>query len=174
MYDKIRLIVTRVCKRKCENCVNKNMPVKPIPMTRSEVMEHPASEIYVTGGEPMLLGNRLRCLLEDLRGVRKRVYLYSAEYRDIREWCRILHLLDGITLTVHKADDVASFLLFANFAKKYTWLLREKSLRLNIFEESLLDIDLAKSEFPEWHPKQIKRFEDCPMPEGELLAELEY
>lgn len=174
MIDKIRLIVTRACRRSCVNCINKNIPVKPVPMTLNEVVGHPASEIFITGGEPMLLSQSLRHTLEVLHKARKSVYLYSAECGDIKKWTKILHLLSGITFTIHEIDDVAPFLFFTDFIKRYPQLLQEKSLRLNIFEESLFDINLAKSEFPEWHPKQIKKLEDCPLPAGELLAELVY
>lgn len=96
-----RLLVTEQCDRTCDGCCNTYARVMK-QMRTIDSLDSLADfdEVCITGGEPMLVPNRTRECITQLRelGV-PTIYLYTAlwtsEFREIAE------MVDGVHFTLH-------------------------------------------------------------------------
>ena len=154
---KLRLLVTDKCPRHCDGCCNKDWDLANLPVVESFAGY---DEILLTGGEPMRDAFLLVCIIAEIRqqNPAAKIYLYTAE--PSRELRKILHLIDGVTVTIHKQNDIYAFGLFYEHLP-----IMDKSLRLNIFKGVVV-----KGRYPEWVIKDnIEWIKDCPLPEGEVF-----
>jgi len=95
-----------------------------------------------------------------------KIYMYTAKVDDTMAALGVLQYLDGITLTLHEQYDVAAFQTLDDLLVPPIWGGKEKSLRLNVFDEVNIDgIDTSN-----WIVKDhIEWIEDCPVPPNEVL-----
>lgn len=153
----LRLLLTPICNRACEGCCNKQWNLDELPVVKS----YAGYElIMLTGGEPMLFPDLVRCVIVDIRmQTNAPIYLYTARTQGLLE---MLPFLGGVTLTLHEQSDVAPFQAFNRY--KLTG-----SLRLNVFD----GIDLGDVDLSRWQVKQnIQWIEDCPLPVDEVFMRL--
>jgi len=105
--------------------------------------------LCVSGGEPMLFPQELIAFIKRFHGANKWdentiMYLYTAKCDDLEMFMRVLDLFDGVTLTLHNQNDIASFEHLNNLLNlKGPY---NKSCRLNIFG----DIVLPDKPYPLW------------------------
>ncbi len=164
---KLRLLVTERCDRDCALCVNKQYDLRSLPI--AETFDG-FDEVIITGGEPMLVPERVVATILKCYKMkpRPRVYLHTARV----PWVLASHLslLAGITHTIHNKTDINDFLLFCDlgFVARQTFgpSLRHLSLRLVSFIP-LDDVDTRG-----WTVKQAVWRKDCPLPEGEVFMRL--
>jgi len=171
-----RVIVTDKCSRDCSYCVNKqrggSMFWNAHPLTDVQKLLD-FEMILITGGEPLLVYDRVISLLIEIRAREEDipVILYaSRNLIDYPTWHRLFKFIDGVTWTVHdEKDDLVherdkqDLIDFQMNARIYT----DKSFRLNL-APSLVDI------YPiipmVWDQIKIKTWlGDCPLPDNETL-----
>jgi len=162
MY-KLRLVLFEECHRDCGGCCNKDWDLKKLPVCRDF---RGYDLIMLTGGEPMLRPNIVYGIIEEIRTQTKApIYLYTALLKDRKALGNILDQIDGVTVTLHTQEDVATFMEFDNY-----YVGRPKmSYRLNIFKGVGPVVCL-----PRWNVKDdIVWIKDCPLPDGETLMRLD-
>ena len=163
---KLRLLITEKCNRNCEGCCNKNFDIKNLSV-ETDYTQY--KEIYLTGGEPMLdpWGTFVTIItLRTFYSFPGKIFLYTAKIDDVQETLGILDMLDGLTVTLHVQKDVYPlYELTTNL--RYVRKIKEKSLRLNVFD----GIELETFDHDKlWKIKEgITWIKDCPLPEGEVF-----
>lgn len=164
---KLRLLLFKDCNKHCEGCCNQYWDLDNLPVCKS-FKEY--DEILLTGGEPML---KPELVINTIKKIRKensttKIYMYTAQvYKDVRIF-NILHLLDGITITLHEQSDAYKFLWF-NSILNNCFNLKNKSLRLNIFK----NVDFPTFNLKNWKIKDNMIWDkNCPLPEYEVLMKL--
>lgn len=171
--EKLRLLVTKECPRKCPGCCNNDWDLENLPTISSGDQLVGYKEVLLTGGEP-LHGIHIQTIVNILRKVRKfnpeaKVYVYTAEA--LGAWVALIAGVDGITLTLHHTNDATDReFLFLNscLRNNYKNITTNKSMRLNIFKEVEFDRSLLA---PQWIVKDdMEWIENCPLPEGETFA----
>ena len=158
----LRLLVTPYCNRSCPGCCNQDWELDTLPAVRSF---EKYSKICLTGWEPMLFSFMLLYIAKQIRQENDApIIVYSAKTDSLTAWERVLHKLDGATITLHEERDVESFLRLNSFLRSRPDLTRDKSLRLNVFKGISLDgIDLSL-----WKVKEnMTWIRDCPLPDNE-------
>ena len=137
-------------------------------------------EICITGGEPMLMSERVVEMIHRLRlqGYTGKIWLYTASSRKLKSYwaCKMLiDAVDGITYTIHhgKMETVKRDLTDLRHLDTY---LKEsdrsgKSDRLYI-DSRVFNQDYVDSLSYGWAVvKSLKwSMDDCPLPEGEELV----
>lgn len=116
-----RLIVTYRCNRSCPGCCNTHdNGVREIDDIR-ELLKY--DEIVITGGEPMLIKEKLFHLILQLRDMdyKGKIFMYTAFWNDGIYSNEILQSLDGITFTIHAE---------VNMRDAIMWKKLSESLRL--------------------------------------------
>ena len=116
MKKTVRLIVTEDCPRKCSYCCNKISDdfkcAKKIKAT--EFFATGYDEIVITGGEPMLVPDRVASIVWQCG---KPAYLYTALYNDA---CRELlrsGMFIGISYTLHEKFSKNDWEMFLRLQK---------------------------------------------------------
>jgi organic radical activating enzyme len=147
-------------------------------MSLQQVANHPAREVYLTGGEPLILPERdLLHIASTLRNVGKKVFIYSAKASPVHTWRQLMGVVDGVTFTLHNHDD------FAPFAGLHTALvqavpLQHKSLRLNVTTDArgcgATSGAMIRSIHDYWDVIDKRILAECPVPDGELFAQLDW
>lgn len=131
MKKTARMIATFQCNRNCPGCCNGHgNEVKKIEDIH-ELLGY--EEIILTGGEPMLLGNKLIDFIRTLRELcyEGDIYLYTAYWKPITNHINIINAVDGITFTIHaEATDVD--------IKCLKWLSQNKRLSNFNFSSRLI------------------------------------
>ena len=160
---KLRLLITEECERSCPGCCNKDWDLDGLPIVDDFTGY---DEILLTGGEPMLVTDKVTDLIDEIRQQTDAasIYMYTADVRCPRTLRLLLEVyLDGVTVTLHEQEDVAPFLRFAEVVEGIEEV--GKSLRLNVFKG-------IKLEYPKgWIVKDnITWIKDCPLPEGETFG----
>jgi hypothetical protein len=147
-------------------CCNKGWkyePPRPITHCKYE-------EIMITGGEPLLFPDRVIDLVHWLRWrSTAKIFVYTAMVTD---FIQIADETDGMTLTLHTAEDARAFAAWTREDASRKWLQRYKgSLRLNIFGEAFREpkFILIPMQFA---VKLVEWIKDCPLPRGEVLLKL--
>lgn len=160
MRDKLRLLLFEECNRNCEGCCNKDWDLQSVPTCDDY---SPYRLIMLTGGEPMLRPDVIRSAVSDIRAQTDApIYLYTAMTHGLDD---ILPIIDGLTLTIHEADDVPNFVAFEKNAQNLASLAERGSLRLNVFEEAG-NVPCGNA----WKVKSNMHWiKDCPLPNGEVL-----
>lgn len=166
MNKKLRLLVTSQCHRNCALCCNKSFDLNKLP-----VVEHfDYEEIMITGGEPALVCKQVQELeisiktLAFAKGVKPpKIYVYTA-MPDRNMFIQMLSHSDGIVLTLHDEHSLPAFIELNDWLIEHAYRIVRYSLRLKIFDKSILpkDVDLSL-----WHKEETKWIENCPLPEGE-------
>jgi len=169
MPNKLRLLVTKSCDRKCPGCCNQDWDLDGLErLDFSEIREY--SEILITGGEPMLYPTQLMHFLRKINDYAPwvRVYMYTARTKRPAELVGVMAWLDGLTLTLHTRDDADRFMDFKR-CMPAKWL-DSKSLRLNVFKEVEMDDVILDIIGKGWEVKNnMEWIKDCPLPEGEVF-----
>jgi MoaA/NifB/PqqE/SkfB family radical SAM enzyme len=102
---KARVLVTHKCHRNCDGCCNKdaNLLSKIKLPVFTDLLKY--SEIMITGGEPMLIGDSVSRFINELHSVnyRGKIYLYTTLVTPIL--FSILPRIDGIHFTLHYESD---------------------------------------------------------------------
>jgi len=157
--NKLRLILFEECHRSCEGCCNRDWNLKSLPVC-SDFRGY--DRIMLTGGEPMLHPEIIvRAIGAITLQTSTPIILYTALLTNKVLLGRILDVIEGITVTLHTAEDVAPFLDF----DRYYAGQESKSYRLNIFR-GVGHVQCS----PRWKVKDdITWIKDCPLPPGETL-----
>lgn len=171
-----RVIVTDKCSRECPYCVNKQ---------RGESMfwnAHPLTDvqklldfemILITGGEPLLVYDRVISLLIEIRAREEDIPVILYASRNLityQKWHRLFKFIDGVTWTIHNEKDdlvherdMQDFIDFQMNARIY----KDKSFQLNLAPD-LCDVYPLMPEV--WSSIKIKKWlDDCPLPDNETL-----
>jgi len=167
---KIRLIITKDCLNKCPKCCNNNFNIESLPI----IQNYDCDELIITGGEPLGRNiNKTLSLLNYLKYVdvdpNRKIFVYTNDIFHLNE---IIHLIDGITLSIHNISDMKDFIFWNDVYRNNTFYnfedsIKNKSLRLHIFKEVEIPTDLDLSD---WGVKKdIEWAENCPLPKGEVL-----
>jgi len=161
---KLRLILTKVCNRRCAGCCNKDWDLDSLPVCDSY---EGFSEFLLTGGEPLLFPE---IVFKTVKAIRKQsqspIYLYTAYSKNILLFNAMLQLVDGITLTLHSKSDIYHFSLLNQLLEN---CCDGKNMRLNVFD----GIDLTGINLSRWKVKDhITWIKDCPLPEGEVFMRI--
>lgn len=172
-----RVIVTKKCNRKCKGCCNERLGLID-KVSFEDLFKY--EEICITGGEPMLMSERVVEMIHRLRlqGYTGKIWLYTASSRKLKSYwaCKMLiDAVDGITYTIHhgKMETVKKDLTDLRHLDTY---LKEsdrsgKSDRLYI-DSRVFNQDYVDSLSYGWDViKSLKwSMDDCPLPEGEELV----
>ena len=170
-----RVIATLDCLRACPYCVNyqAGMLARARPLTKLTDLAH-FDEIIITGGEPAWWPGKLTQLATRIAQVNPSalLYLYLADYTDVRAMWRLLGMFDGAHYTLH-ADatelDVNKFAAFQDIVR-WNGLHLKQSFRLMIVDGMAHTLIM----YPKvWTRIEKKPYEsDCNLPEGETLFRL--
>jgi organic radical activating enzyme len=172
---KLRLLITEECNRSCPGCCNKDWDLKSLKVCRDYT---PYKEIFLTGGEPLILGpTKIKFLINRIRNKSlpgTKIYLYTAAVEDAFEIPHLLRYLDGVTLTLHTQDDADNaqeLMAFLGFWDQHTCSpVGDKSLRLNVFK----GIDISQLSLNNWKVKKnITWIKNCPLPIDEVFMRCE-
>lgn len=81
MIDTMHLFVTNKCTNNCPLCCNKNYDIEKIPLPTEEELGS-IRNVFLTGGEPFLLGKKLNKIVNALRSREniKNIYIYTSGY----------------------------------------------------------------------------------------------
>lgn len=180
MKDVARVIVTYNCPRRCPNCCNEH--IGNVPAVKFEdLLKY--KELVITGGEPMLIGERVVEMIHRLRtnGYNGKIWLYTACIKTAK-WAdrAVLQEVAGITYTLHHKP---SHVDLSDARKLNKFILDNldnrkcnRSDRLLIdsrcyTEEVLSIIGLHDTGTKHWTSvKPLKRKDDeCPLPDNEEL-----
>lgn len=171
MKKSARVIVTYKCNRSCPGCCNSHgNEVRKINDIQ-ELLRY--EEIILTGGEPMLLGEKLLGFIERLRGLDYEgdIYLYTAYWKPILNHLHIIKAVDGITFTIHaESTDVD--------VKCLKWLSENERLsNMNFSSRLIIDsriydrYDFSNINFTNWDVIRKLQWKDkCEPAENEDLV----
>lgn len=110
---KARVVVTWHCTRHCQLCCNEFPGVREsaLPLDSLEPILS-AEEVCITGGEPLLVPERVLAITRGLRwaGYARPVWMYTSIYRPALE--AVMREVDGIQYTLHlrpTPEDITDF-----------------------------------------------------------------
>jgi len=166
-HNKLRLLLTTDCNRKCRGCCNKDYDLDSLPTCRDY---SGYKTIMITGGEPLLYPDKIKACVDVIRKQNEdsKIIIYTAMLDDYDKLMNVLNLVDGVTLTLHTRKDIPKF---NRLMQKHSWSLIKlsvtKSLRLNVFHNISVE-DLALSQI--WQTKAgMQWIKNCPLPVGEVF-----
>lgn len=165
---KLRLLVTEDCNRNCPKCCNKQYNLKDLPVCTDF---RPYELIMLTGGEPTIHPSKLFQVIKQIRQqTDEHIILYTANVQKPFVLLSVLHIINGMTLTLHEPKDLEPFKVFNNhlndFIEEYCKFYG--ALRLNVFE----GIDISDIDVNLWDIKHMKWVKDCPVPENEVFMRI--
>lgn len=100
-----RIIATLDCDRACSYCVNQQEGIleQAKPLVNLAVIGA-YKFVCITGGEPTLYPDKLLHLITNIRKVAPKaaVYLYAANFTDVKTITILLRATDGLTYTLHQ------------------------------------------------------------------------
>jgi len=164
----LRLLITDKCERNCEGCCNHQFDLRSLPQA---TFFGGYRMILITGGEPVLLGNKLKAwckFLQTQSDDKTKLVLYTADLKTDPRLVVVLleDYLYGITVTLHEQNDVSYFLSFAEIVNRY-FIYHGKSLRLNVFKGVVLP---NKKAIKRWKiQKDMEWLNPCPIPKNEVF-----
>lgn len=175
---KLRLMVTAQCQRECEGCCNKDHDVPPV-LKMDELLNY--QEVYITGGEPMLVPQLTQLVvwvtMGDYYQANIPTFIYSSKCmpEDVENWQSLYQSIDGITFTIHEKEDEHEFWRLNEMVERFDALSfttisssKYKSLRLNQFDHFEMDRPVPEK----WDHRRIHWLKDCPLPKGEDFRRL--
>jgi pyruvate formate-lyase activating enzyme-like uncharacterized protein len=111
MANKLRLLVDKRCNRKCEKCCNKLFNLDALEIA-SDFSKY--KEISLTGGEPMLFPEKVISIAKEVRSNNQeaKIWLYTAKASEPGHMLNVINFVDGITLTLHNAQDIEPFIKY--------------------------------------------------------------
>ena len=172
-----RVIITTHCLRDCPYCCNKYRSIIDNAITLHNVDQLDSlgfDRILITGGEPMLVPNRVIAIAQHFNKLGKEVFLYTAMYRG--ELHTIVKLVKGIHFTLHYPlrdmhsvepwayDDLDGFYRFQQMISG--WM---GSYRLYINPEIQSTISIIPSLWSRVEVKPWIQEADCHLPPNEEL-----
>lgn len=162
----LRLLLWPECDRDCEYCCNKQYDLNALPVA-PDFREY--GEIILTGGEPLLYPH---VLLDEIKRIKRRtmafIYLYTACSTKQVSFLRVLREVHGITLTIHKQEDVDDFYRLQRVLDLHYPDIKHKSLRLNIRNGiNMMGMVSHYWHVDFWEPQLV-----CPVPDNEVLMRL--
>ena len=109
----IHLVITEMCKRNCPMCCNKQYDMNAVEYVTIDELKN-AETIFLTGGEPFLLGPYACSLAAMLRNVYKNIkniYVYTNAYElaVYLERKGRLFAIDGVTISIKQTYDYEVF-----------------------------------------------------------------
>jgi len=155
--------VTDVCNRQCAGCCNKDWDLDALPVCKDFTGY---DEIMLTGGEPMLFPGKVAGVIREIRKVntQAKVILYTAKLN--KNIFTVLHLLQGLTVTLHEVGDLKPFFMFERLISSMCSV--SVCLRLNVFK------GIEAPYAPKWKIKDnIEWIKDCPLPKNEEFMRYE-
>ena len=173
MKKKLRLLVTPICDRLCPMCCNKKYDLTSLPKVDTFVGY---DEILLTGGEPMLDHHLVNRTVSTIRMQNKnvKVYMYTAK-TDLphKLLFTLLLKLDGLTITLHKQEDVPNFIDFLELLYKVYGVIVPRSLRISVFKHVDISVHKALIKMCGWKIKDDLTWQkECPLPKGEVFMRL--
>ena len=175
MNKKLRLLITTKCYHNCLSCCNKQYDMLKIPVYD---FKRKYSEVYITGGEPLLAGQTLTDVLSKIPDKTKQVILYTAEPIFLISHAQNYDIsrITGLTITIHNNKDLESFIIFLLWFNTQRFALNYiKSNRLKVFQTATNWNSLH-------HALNLSRFavtdglyyiENCPVPQDEDFKRIE-
>lgn len=171
MKTTARVIVTKQCNRKCIGCCNESLgDIRKVKY--EELLKY--EEIIITGGEPMLIAEKVCNFIERLSsdGYNGKIYLYTASYYNPFDCFCLLQKVDGITYTIHHPvthSDVNMFKTLQLALPKRQGFSARLSIDSRINREIHDEINLEL--WNEIRPLVWK--DECPLPDNEELLLLD-
>jgi hypothetical protein len=125
-------------------------------------------EIILTGGEPLLYPD---VLWDEIERIRSRtlafIYLYTAKVDNPWAFLHTLLRVHGLTLTIHKQEDVKGFLTLQKYLDDFYSEIKYKSMRLAVRKGIILNDVSHYWKVSYWEPMEV-----CPVPQGEVFMKL--
>lgn len=173
MKKTARVIVTYQCNRGCPGCCNGHGNAVRKIEDINDLLGY--EEIILTGGEPMLMDEKLWDFYTRLKahGYVGKIYLYTAFWDNTNERHRtLLKWVDGITFTIHAeatdTDILALKLLSEHATLKYPRFSSRLIIDSRIFEK----YDLSNIYLSNWDVIRKLQWKDyCPPAPNEELVE---
>jgi hypothetical protein len=170
---KARVLITKKCDRDCDGCCNKSSILDSMKdITDLQILQE-YQVIMITGGEPILVPEKLMDLLHWLDEHMEHttpIYLYSARY-DRKIYEKIMSLINGLHFTLHAEandEDIADLKALSLFLKGYG--RHHQSLRLAIDTRVYSRYDLSNIDLSAWSVvRKMTWLKDAPLPAGEEL-----
>lgn len=172
--NKLRLLITPNCNRRCPGCCNKDWELDKLPVFDFVENDTKWDIIMVTGGEPMILSEsgKLSDIVRSLRfnSPDAQLILYTAWNKNSTQLMNQLVAFDGVTLTLHEQTDVEPFIELQFYVKLWECLDKSNfSKRLNVFK----GVEVPKEFTDGWQVKDnIEWIKNCPLPTGETFMRL--
>lgn len=167
---KLRLLLFDDCDRDCAGCCNKQWDLDKVPLVESYVGY---DEVMITGGEPMLAPMMVITTALSVRRENPtcKILLYTAKSKRAEDILAVLHVLDGLTLTLHEPYDVKNFLRLNDYLCMMRPVFKGMSFRLNVFKG--VHVDPHHMDLSMWVVKDnMEWIENCPLPENETFMRL--
>ena len=165
----MRLLLFEDCNRQCKGCCNQYYDLKNLPV---ETDFTGYREVILTGGEPML---KPQLVLETIKEIRAqnpqaRIFMYTAKVDNALATIMLLRVLDGVTVTLHETEDVASLAFFAGVDSIG---VQTGSRRLNVFKGVYISEGFKRVLQRTWaiNDNKVWMQGDC-LPEGEVFKRL--
>ena len=168
---KARVIVTMDCPRNCENCCNKEEVFNNhrVITDIKELLKY--DEVMITGGEPMLIPEKVLEFIHQLRtvhGYQSNIYLYSALYNSTYMY-DVLSNINGIHYTLHYEatdKDVFAVKIMSEIIKNYPNVLSRLAIDSRLYDR----YDFSNIDFTGWDVvRKLKWLVNCPLPKNEEL-----
>jgi pyruvate formate-lyase activating enzyme-like uncharacterized protein len=173
---KLRLLITEKCKRNCPKCQNLHWNLKELPHVNPDKLDK-FDEIILTGGEPMLVADRLIGFASFVKVhfPKVKLYLYTADTTNVKALLKIMNHLDGLTITIHGPGDLHNLLAFHSWLNNDKVILnksKEMSLRIHTFN-NYPNLTRFNHQFENWLIKTDKTWKpDKHLPENEVFMRL--
>lgn len=149
------------CDKDCPYCCNKTNDLNDIPEA-TDLSQY--DTIILTGGEPLITG-LVRYIVQDVRNQMKpgaKLYMYTAKLDEPDRFKRILSMLDGMTITLHREDDKSHFIKLYDRGYHEGWFVG-KSMRLKVFRHVTPPLGEVLAYFE--MQLNIAPLDDCPLPQ---------
>jgi organic radical activating enzyme len=171
---KARVIVTALCNRHCPNCCNQQEIFDTAARIKSTKELLAFEEVIITGGEPMLISNKVIMFLHELRyhfRYTGKIYIYTALYNETlkMDYRELLKYIDGIHYTVHFEaldKEISELRDLSQMLPKRSRL----SFRLSIDTRLYGKYDFSNIDFSAWSVvRRMIWLDKCKLPDDKKL-----
>ncbi len=164
----LRLLLWADCNRNCPKCCNNDHAIEQLPTYQGDYSEF--EMVILTGGEPMLYPQKVLEIIREIRQTSEaKIIMYTALYKF--ELMDILGELDGITFTLHDSESFIDWLLFTDSGNP---VLREKTLRVNVFPADVHGWEKLGLVPLGWKIKEMEWIDNCPLPQNEVFMKYKF